>query len=79
MVIKKLGFFLFVVGGLVLIVFIGSVMVDNSQYGLLLIASILMAWGGYWMRKGTKTPESSNRFSLIRRFNRKDQNPQDKG
>ena len=79
MVIRKLGYFLFVVGALVLIVFIGSIMVDNPQSGFLFIAMILMAWGVYWMRKGTEPPESSNRFRLIRRFNRKDQNPQDKG
>jgi hypothetical protein len=79
MVMKRLGNFLFVIGALILIVFTSSVLVDNSQYGLLLGGLILVVWGVIWMRKGSPPPTPTNRFGLFRRHNHRDQQSQDKG
>ena len=76
---KRLGNFLFVIGVFILLVFTGSMMVDNTQYELFFAGLLFVAGGVYWMRKGSEPAAPVNRFGLIHRFNRKDQEPKEKG
>jgi len=74
----RIGNFLFIIGILVLIVFIGSDLTKKPQYLLFIGGLFLIIWGVLWIRKGF-TPSSTpdNRFGLIRKISNKKKKTQE--
>lgn len=65
---SRLGSFLFVMGLLILIVFIGSDLAQNPQYILFFAGLFLIVWGVSWMLKGYKPPPAPDtHLGLFRR------------
>jgi len=68
MLLNRLGRFLLVIGVLCLLVFGGSVSIQNPQVGLFLVGLLFVVLGFFWAIKGYQNPPPSPRFGLLKRL-----------
>ncbi|MEI6291011.1 MAG: hypothetical protein WCP19_11320 [Chloroflexota bacterium] len=68
--ISKIGTFLLLVGGIVIVLFIASDIGDQTYFRLFFIGIILLTAGFMLKKKSPRPQEDSNRFVFIRRLNK---------